>query len=345
MAEKPSELSDPQKTNAEPRRTDISVREEDSMIPGRTYEVAGVDEDVSPEVEEIRENIEATREKMGETIDAIQERLSVANISEQVKDEVSAHISNAYQTAKDTFYDATVVKAGRFMKNIQREVSKLPISGRDIFPMALVGLGVGMFIMNKRRQGDGYGRSRSRSRYYGGAEGVYGEGGRMIDAESAREEFGRGGSTRESSYVPSMLKSAQHKVTDVGERVYDNVSNAASTAYRKVSDAGHVAVEQYEHQLEDNPLAIGIAAAALGAAVGMALPVTRYENELLGDTRNRLMSAAEETTREAINKVEDVAQQVTNTITEGSEGGQTRQASTGSQGPQGRVPNTPPTNF
>lgn len=351
MAEKPSELRDPQTTNTETRRgeRELEIRKDLSTIAGETRQVADSD-DVSPEVEEIRDNIETTREKMGETIDAIQERLSVANISEQVKDEVSTQISNAYQSAKETVYDATVVKAGRFMKNIQREVSKLPISGRDVFPMALVGLGVGMFFMNKRRHGNG--RTMSRSRFSGTGERSYGDRERALDADSAYE-YGRGVRSREYSDRPSILKSAQETVSNVGERVsetgeriygrvshageriYDNVSSAASTAARKVSDAGHMAVEQYEHQMDENPLAVGIAAAALGAAVGFALPVTRYENELMGDTRNKLMSAAEETTRDALHKVENAAEKVTDAITEGGEG--TRQ---GTQGTQGRQ--TPP---
>lgn len=347
MAERPGELRDPQTTNTEKTRgeREQEIREDLSTIATATSQVADSD-DVSQEVEDIRDNIETTREKMGETIDAIQERLSVSNISEQVKDEVSTQISNAYQSAKETVYDATVVKAGRFMKNVQREVSKLPISGRDIFPMALVGLGVGMFFMNKRRHGNG--RSMERSRFYGTGERSYSD--RALDADAAYE-YGRGGRSREYSDRPSMLKSAQDTMSNVGERVsetgeriydrvshtgeriYDNVTSAASTAARKVSDAGHKAVEQYEHQLDENPLAVGIAAAALGAAVGLALPVTRYENELMGDTRNKLVSAAGETTREALNKVENAAEKVTDAITEGGQG--TRQTTQGTQGSQG----------
>src|SRR5687768_5212301 len=48
------------------------------------------------DTEHIRQEIEETRNSMGETIDAIQERLSIANISEQVSEQVS----NAIETAK-----------------------------------------------------------------------------------------------------------------------------------------------------------------------------------------------------------------------------------------------------
>ena len=157
MAEKTNELSDLRNVGADIGRKEIERRDIGTVSSRETLKTAENDER-SPEVDEIRGNIEATREKMGETIDAIQERLTVANISEQVKDEVSAQISSAYQSAKDTFYDVTVVKAGRCMRNVKDELSKLPVSGRDIFPLALVGLGVGIFVANKRR---GSGRSAS----------------------------------------------------------------------------------------------------------------------------------------------------------------------------------------
>src|SRR5688572_20207201 len=65
------------------------------------------------ETEQIKARIEETRNQMGGTIDAIQGRLSLANISEQV----SETVSSAIETAKDTAYDATIGKAVNFMKN------------------------------------------------------------------------------------------------------------------------------------------------------------------------------------------------------------------------------------
>ena len=40
----------------------------------------------------------------------------------------------------------------------------------------------------------------------------------------------------------------------------------------------------YEY-LEDNPLALGALAVAVGAAVGFAIPSTRYEGQLMGEAR------------------------------------------------------------
>ena len=44
--------------------------------------------------------------------------------------------------------------------------------------------------------------------------------------------------------------------------------------------------------MEHNPLAVGAVAMAVGAAVGLALPETRREQELMGDARDRVVDNA-----------------------------------------------------
>jgi hypothetical protein len=60
--------------------------------------------------------------------------------------------------------------------------------------------------------------------------------------------------------------------------------------------------------MEENPLAIGAAAAAAGALIGMALPSTEKENELMGETRDRLVQDATSTAQETLHKVQTVAE-------------------------------------
>jgi methyl-accepting chemotaxis protein len=76
----------------------------------RSYELGS--EKTGEETDHIKAQIAQTRSQMGETIDAIQDRLSFANISEQV----SETVNSAIETAKDTAYDATIGKAA--MKDV-----------------------------------------------------------------------------------------------------------------------------------------------------------------------------------------------------------------------------------
>jgi hypothetical protein len=47
---------------------------------------------------------------------------------------------------------------------------------------------------------------------------------------------------------------------------------------------------RFGEMMQENPLMIGAAAVALGAIVGFAFPATEKENELLGETRDRVMT-------------------------------------------------------
>ena len=99
--------------------------------------------DAPPETEAIKARIEETRREMGETIDAIQDRLSLANISEQV----SETVSGAIESAKETAYDATIGKAVNVMKIFGDGVSRseaFRAVRTNPFPLALIGLGAGL---------------------------------------------------------------------------------------------------------------------------------------------------------------------------------------------------------
>ena len=67
---------------------------------------------VSDETVRLHSEIEETRENLGETIDAIQERLSIANLSEQVSEKVG----DVIESAKESVYEATIGKVVNFMQ-------------------------------------------------------------------------------------------------------------------------------------------------------------------------------------------------------------------------------------
>src|SRR5688572_25105307 len=57
-----------------------------------------VDAETAAQTEQLRSEIEETRASMGSTIDAIQERLSIQNISEQVSEQVNSAIESAKES-------------------------------------------------------------------------------------------------------------------------------------------------------------------------------------------------------------------------------------------------------
>jgi ElaB/YqjD/DUF883 family membrane-anchored ribosome-binding protein len=133
---------------------------------------------------------------------------------------------------------------------------------------------------------------------------------------------------------------AQRFVGDVGDqaqRVVGNVTGQAQdTAYQAQNLAGDMAgraqetfadaAEQARYQawlarsgferfLDDNPLAVGAIALGVGAAIGFFTPSTRYEGELMGEARERIVEKAQETFVEAKSQVQDTVQEVVADVT------------------------------
>jgi hypothetical protein len=83
--------------------------------------------------------------------------------------------------------------------------------------------------------------------------------------------------------------------------------------------------------MHDSPLAVGAAALAIGAAVGMSAPPTETENAWLGETRDTLVERAQDAARDTVDQakqaVESVGQAVEG-VTQGGEGNQTPQRGT-----------------
>ncbi len=366
MAERPSELNE-EETQLRSGTTGAIVRADDTSdnvyLENRsTDDAAGVDTESTPDdeatadTEQIREQIEETRSNLGDTINAIQERLSFSNISEQVKDEVSDHINSAITTAKDSVYDATIGKVGTFMTYIDKgmnDLSKTDMgrsASRNPVALSLIGLGLGMLLVNgfssKKRSTYSYEREYDSDYDYDTTDSYRGRnlssrGGRSTIetaqnkvSDAANTAYRGVSSAASSAYegvsdaagtayegVSSAAGTVSDTVTNVAGTVSDTVSSAASGAYKQVGnlgskakDAAESAQEQYEYYMDENPLAVGAVALALGAAVGMAFPSTKAENRLMGEKREQLLQKAEETAREAIGKVQQVAGEVSNTV-------------------------------
>ena len=72
--------------------------------------------------------------------------------------------------------------------------------------------------------------------------------------------------------------------------------------------------------LEDNPLAVGALALALGTAIGLAVPETQREHRLMGDMRDNLLDQASSKASETFQKVQQVADAAVSTaVREGSQ--------------------------
>ena len=62
----------------------------------------------------------------------------------------------------------------------------------------------------------------------------------------------------------------------------------------------------------ESPLLVGAASVVLGAMVGLALPETDHENQLMGEARDIMMETVEDTVREKVDRVQQVATNAAN---------------------------------
>ena len=298
----------------------------------------------SDNLDVIRENIEETRAEMTETIDAIQEKLSFSNISEQVKAEVSDYVGETIQTAKNTVYEAVMEKGEFIMNYAEKRMNEIAdtevvkTATRNPLALGLIGLGMVMLFWGNDK------KKRSKFRYdesYDDRDINYSRGYSSRNQKStlkAAQDKVSGAASSVGSSVSSAAGAVSDTVGSAADAVSGTVSSAAGavsetagnladTAYKQVGNLGakaqdfaESAQDSYEYYMEENPLAVGAVAMALGAAVGLAFPSTSVENKFMGATRDNLLNKAEETARDAVGsavgKVQQVAGQVTETVTE-----------------------------
>lgn len=281
-----------------------------------TYDDAADDE--ADEAARLRAEIEQTRAGMGETIDAIQERLSPENIKEQVMEQVG----EAVQSAKDTVREATIGRVEKAMENVSESIGRagtaVSETGSSIIdtirqnplPAALIGLGVGMLVMNRNRGVVGSYQATST-----GETGRY----RRAPADDYDHDVSAASRYVRRSEARGVAGNVAGRVKDAAGETINDVREAASSAVTRtreqvsrlgdqVQHGARRAGGQFQMQLRENPLAVGAVALALGAAVGLAVPSTRVENEYMGEARDTLVDKAQETARGAMEKVQQVAQ-------------------------------------
>lgn len=292
---------------------------------GQYGQQAGKDggQDNAGKPEEIRAQIEQTRNEMSETINAIQERLSPGQIKEHAKAAVREAtigraedmVNNAEQTAKG------------FGSGLMETIKQNPI------PAAIAGASIAWLFTHKSNGGSqsqagsyyGYPASRHYSQY-GQGIGDYdhshynaGSGpgemakratGKVGDfASNATDQVGQVMSgTRDQ--VGNMVGGAANQVGNIASGAADQVGNLAGGTRLKAEEV----TNSFQRTLMGNPLAVGAAAVAVGAVVGLMLPETRQEHELLGEARDNLMSKAQSTLQDTMHKVQHVADEAQNAV-------------------------------
>lgn len=104
-------------------------------------------------------------------------------------------------------------------------------------------------------------------------------------------------------------QSASRSLYDYGQSAVDNVRGRAGSAVDQMRDAGGRTVDYVQEQ----PLLLGALGIAVGAAIGMLVPSSRYERRVTGSLRESLGETARQIAGEAGQRVSRVAETVLDT--------------------------------
>ncbi|HEX5659288.1 MAG TPA: hypothetical protein VFX59_18970 [Polyangiales bacterium] len=189
----------------------------------------------------------------------------------------------------------------------------------NALPLGLIGLGVGWLVLSARRNN----ALRDEELYIGAEreQGYERETRTRALASSVQERAGalasdvqeragalasraREASNQLATRVGEGYDSARNRAGEVASQVGQQASQWSHDARDGITHAGQRTVEY----MDENPLLVGALAIAAGVGVGLALPETRRENQLLGETRDRLLGDARGLLDEARRTARDVGE-------------------------------------
>lgn len=275
------------------------------------------------EAARLREEIAQTRAEMGGTLDALHGKLNPTVLKEQALDQlheaketIKAEVKAEIEEAKSAVREATIGRVENMVEsaeNTVRQTSRSVMSTirENPVPAAFVGIGLAWLFLG-RRAGEGRVSTRAIQR---GAGDVASRVGEM--AHEAQATLGE-----KVHQAGDMAHQAQVTIEEKAHRAGEAVSHFASDLGERSRRLENRAEQVYR----DNPIAVGAAVLAVGTAVGMAIPISRKEDQWMGRARDQVVHKAQELAHEALGKVEgaskDLGENVTKALSSGEEGAQ-----------------------
>jgi len=241
--------------------------------------------------DQIEREIEQTRGRLSRDIDELGDRLKPKNLKEEaktaIKDAAQGAVSNVGEQARRT---------GSRLVEVIRE---------NPLPVIAVGAGV-TWLLTQRSRSDISGDRMARYAYTGperrqgqdwGSEiGVKGRVGSAVSGvkdsvnEAASEVAGRAG-----------------ELKDRAEEKFGELGGQARVQTRRIKT-------NLQHQAEENPLPLAIGAAVLGLVLGLVLPSTQREDDLMGPARDKLVDRAEQTAERVKDATVEAGREVKETV-------------------------------
>jgi ElaB/YqjD/DUF883 family membrane-anchored ribosome-binding protein len=245
--------------------------------------------DKSPE--EIEREIEQTRSRLSRDIDELGNKLSPSNLKEEaktaIKDAAQGAVSNVGEQARRT--------SSRLVEVIREN------------PLPVIAVGAGVtWLLTQRSRSDVSGDRMARYAYTGPER-----------RQGRHWQSGSAGTGRIGSSVSGVKDSVSEAASGVAERAGE-LKERVGERMEEIGGQARWQTQRMktnlEHAAEENPLALAIGAAVVGLALGLLLPGTQREDEIMGSARDQLVDRAEETIERAKDAAVEAGQQVKETV-------------------------------
>ncbi|HEX7183439.1 MAG TPA: DUF3618 domain-containing protein [Thermoanaerobaculia bacterium] len=278
----------------------------------------------------LRSDIERTRAQMDRTFDELEQKLTPGQIMGEVwhiaKGGSTAGVSKVWQIARDYPLPTTVIGLGfgwllyessRGSRGYDGRYSRYSTSGAGYGYTGYTGegsAGYGSYDEN-------YNADFAADADYDSEGRLSAAAGSVKDAASGAADSVRHAASGAADTVRHAASATRDKVTGAADSVRDSASQLSDRARIKAQQLRYKtryktrqAQTSFWETMERNPLAVGVATLALGVVAGLTLPSTRKEDELMGETRDRLLEDAKEKGREVLDKGKQVASTAMDTL-------------------------------
>src|SRR5690349_5407531 len=268
---------------------------------------------------QLEREAEQTRSQLAQALDELRERITPGQLVDQAVD-----------YAKDS-------GGGMFVRNLGRQATANPL------PVALIGAGIAWLMLSGgRQQSRAASINRAAETAIDRARRTMNEAGAQVgefaEKASARaKDIGQDLSHRASDWVAD----SKGRVTDAGEQFRDSTDatrrSAAQSAYQTAASSASEAYGRVADQTRDasstmantvsgvgqraavvsrdflqfcrtQPLVLAGLGMALGAVVGALIPPTETEDQLMGQTSDRLKDQAADVAQDQYERAKDIAQ-------------------------------------
>jgi hypothetical protein len=277
----------------------------------------GTEDAAEGRTREIRAEIHRTREDMSETVNEIQERLRPSNVA-----------SNAADTVK---------QAARGKVRELAHSEPVEYASENRIPVAMVGIGIigATWLAFAGRNGG------SSTRYYRRRD-YYTPGGdwRTADSSTGYDPSDTYWRERDAARraAAGAVPDTSYEDTDAEWRESTGVE-ARRYSRRRYSSGGNGGSSTYLRRMWDqNPLVVGAASLVVGALVGVSVPETERENQLMGDARDSMVDTIQETVREKVEQVQQAATGAVDSVQDAAKNAVGLGSSESEAGPRERQP-------